>query len=162
MNAATLNSGLSWYEATPRNTWAIGSSTVAIIKASIDTNIALHSQAYVNYLFINLGANENTTDWAAWESDYCYIIDALLAKWPGARIYLVKAWSRGRDAYYTTMHGHIDDIIALYPGKVFAGHDESVWLKSTDDGYTMTIDGTHYSSAAHTECAAQWKTILGY
>jgi len=164
MNATDNPSSVYWFEASPRDTWAIGSATVNTIKSSIDSNIALHSQPNCNACLINLGVNDQTDVVEAnWKADYQYIIDALLVKWPGTKIYLVKPWSRGRDAFYDTMAGWIDDLIAANPGTCFAGHDARVWLKGADDGATMTSDGIHYSiDAGQAECAAQWLTILGY
>lgn len=60
------------------------------------------------------------------------------------------------------MAGWIDAIIADYPGRCYAGHDERIWLEGGDNGATMTYDGTHYSAAGQAECVNQWKTILGY
>ena len=158
------NPDKEWSENWPRDTWAQGSATVNTIKSSIDANILLHEDSvYIDgHIFlINLGANDGpTTVEATWKADYQYIIDALLVKWPDAKIYLAKPWSRGCDVWRDTQAGWIDDIIALYSGNVLVGHDERVWMKGADNGDTMTVDGVHYSTAGHEECKNQWYAIL--
>jgi lysophospholipase L1-like esterase len=118
-----------------------------------------------NHVFINLGVN----DWVSglpnettWKANYQTIIDAVHAKFADAKIYIVKPWSRNHNSDAVTVAGWIDDIIAANSGVVFAGHDESGWLKGADDGATMTSDGVHYSTAGNAECISQWETVLGF
>lgn len=143
---------------------AVGGTTVANWASSIDASLATIATEQ-EYVLINLGVN----DWMSglpnettWKTNYQYIINAIHAKWVGAKIYLVKPWDRGHDEDATTMAGWIDALIAANSGVVFAGHNESVWLKSDDDGWTYTWDGVHYGAAGDTECASQWETVLGY
>lgn len=159
-----------WIEDTPRN-WAVAGKTVATLKSSIDDYISGHSiNAWVdkNIFLINLGANDvgGALDEATWKANYQYIIDAILAKWPYAKIYIAKPWRRGYATECNTLAGWIDNLITsnaiTYPGQVFLGHDEQGWLEGGDNGATMTTDGIHYSTAGHAECASQWLTILGY
>lgn len=158
---------------------ALGSNTVALRKSSIDADLlALNASPYYQFLdhdgeflvLINLGAvtlnDAVMPDAATWKSDYQYIIDAIIARLPTSTVYIVKPWYAGYTANANTMAGWIDDLItanaALYPGQVILGHDERVWMEGGDNGATMTTDGLHYSTAGMAECAAQWKTILGY
>lgn len=115
------------------------------------------------YFLINLGVNQmGIYTESDFKTDYQYIIDAIHAKWPVAKIYMVKPWRRDYDAQAATTAGWIDDLIAANAGVCYAGHDEQVWLKGADNGATMTIDGTHYSTAGHAECPNQWMPVLGY
>lgn len=114
-------------------------------------------------VLINLGANEllgTLPTEAAWEADYVTVIDAVVAKWSDARVYIMRPWVRGKTSECNTVAGWIATIIAARPGVAFAGPDERVWLKGADDGATMTYDGVHYSAAGHAECAAQWLSVL--
>lgn len=154
-----------WSENTPRPTWASSGATVGSLKNGIDANIALHSvvsNLVRNVFLINIGINETAGfDKATFKSNYKYIIDALVAKWSDAEIFLVYPWARA-NSNVASLHTYIDEIISENPGVCFAGHDEAVWLEGGDDGATMTYDGVHYSTAGQAECANQWKTILGY
>lgn len=165
MNALD-NPDKNWLENFPRG-WAANSATVLSIKSGIDTEIALHAvhqDAIRNVFLINLGRNDPipATDSTTWSNNYRYIIDAIIVKWSDAEIYLAYPWSVSTNAAADIMATWINAIIADYPGRCYAGHDERVWLKGADNGATMTYDGTHYSAAGQAECANQWKTILGY
>ncbi len=150
----------------PRN-WAVSGATVASLKSSIDSLIAVHdaNSETSNYVFLmNLGANDASglPAEATWKANYQYMIDALIVKYHTAKIYIAKPWRRNMLAACNLMAGYIDDLIAANPTTCFAGHDERTWLEGGDDGATMTYDGIHYSTAGLAECAAQWQTILGY
>jgi lysophospholipase L1-like esterase len=124
---------------------------------------------YPAVILLNLGVNDlgftapgSLPNQTTWQNNYIAIIDALNAQWPSVPIYLMKPWKQGFDANCDTLAGWIDNVIAARPAAAFAGPDERTWLKSGDNGATRTSDGVHYSAAGHTECAAQWKTTLGY
>jgi len=145
----------------------VGGATAATAAASIATILApWDASAEALIVLCNWGANEMTGALpaeATWEANYLTIIDAVLAKWPNATVYLMYPWIQGQDAKAATLHGYIDTIIAARPGgRVVAGPDEAVWLKGADDGATMTTDGIHYSAAGMLEAAAQWATVLGW
>lgn len=153
-----------WFENEPRG-WAVGGATAASIKAGIDANIALHASVTGltrSVFLVNIGANDMGATESQWKADYQYIIDALVAKWPDAEIFLAKPWRRGYATECTALAGWIDALVAANPTTCFLGHDERVWLEGGNDGTTMTTDGIHYSAAGQAECANQWKTILGY
>lgn len=156
---ALVNSNYDFGEATPR--CAAGGRTADNTAAAIDAHLATVTGTPTHVLF-NLGANDvsalpSSADWIA---DASYIIDAIHAKWPYAKIYIAYPWRQGYTTECNTLAGYIDSVIALYPTFVFAGHNERVWLEGGDDGATMTTDGVHYSSAGQTECEAQWRAIL--
>jgi lysophospholipase L1-like esterase len=163
LNILTAGDGIKWEENSEQRIMATSGATVAIRKSSIDSELASIPLA-ADYILCNFGANDvtDTPNETYWNTNYQYIIDALHAKWPTAKIYLAKAWRRNYDAWCDTLAGRIDTLIAANPGVCFAGHDERVWLEGGDNGVTMTVDGVHYSTAGEAECAAQWQTILGY
>lgn len=158
------NPGRVWTENEPRG-WAVGGATAASLKAGIDTEIALHSVTPLerNVFLSNIGANDSgSPNRAQWKSDYQYIIDAIVAKWSDAQIYLAKPWRRNNDIACDSLAVWIDELVASNSTTCHAGHDERVWLEGGDNGATMTTDGVHYSMTGQAECANQWKTILGY
>jgi len=113
---------------------------------------------------MNLGANDmmSLPAEAAWITNYQGIIDATHIKWPLAKIYISKPWTRNHDADAITVAGRIDTLIAANSGFCFAADDESGWLKGADNGAAMTLDGVHYSTAGDTEKINQMVTVLGY
>lgn len=145
--------GRYFKEDLPRN-WAVGGYTVANIKANIDTWLGSHfyHDFYENNIFlINLGVNDMLAmpDGTTWKSDYSYIIDALLTKYPGAKIFLTKSWMAGYDTLADTVAGYVDDLVAAYavsnPDCVYVGDDERVWRKGGDNGAT---NGSPHNTAA--------------
>jgi len=112
---------------------------------------------------LNWGVNgtDQTADEATWTANYLAIIDKVHAKAPNALVYLMRPWMVGYDARAAVLHGWIDTIVAA---RAFTrvGPDEAVWVKGSDNGATMTLDGVHYSAAGNTEAAIQWQTVLGY
>lgn len=135
---------------------------VALTQDYIDAQLAAHT-GNPDYVLCNLGANDatGTVNETTWKADYQYIIDAVHTKWPNAKIYLAKAWRRNYTTNCNTLAGYIDDLVAANPGVCFAGHDERVWMENSDDGATMTTEGTHYSPTGVAELLNQWETVLG-
>lgn len=110
---------------------------------------------------------------ATWNANYLSIIDYVHSRCPNALIYIMYPWRRGYDNQASELHTRINTIIAARPGLTFAGPDETVWLKSADNGNTYTADGVHLSSPAHPSningstaggaaCAAAWQPALNY
>jgi lysophospholipase L1-like esterase len=166
LNAAGASINFNWSEITPRN-WAVNGTTVAALKSSINTYLASHTidpRASQYVFLINFGSNDAPLAplEATWKSDYAYIIDAILVKYPAAKIYITKPWGTSYAAWWTTFSTWIDDIVALYPGQVFVGDDERTWLEGGDNGATNTIDGVHYSAAGQTAKVAAIRAALGY
>ena len=154
-----------WIENTPRDSWAFGGATATSIEDTIDASIAIHSDAdglNRNVFLANIGANDMPASRVPWMGSYQYIIDAIIAKWSDAEIFLVKPWRRGYEAESDSLAAWIDDLVAANPTTCSVGHDERIWLEGGDNGVTMSSDGVHYSTAGQAECANQWKAILGY
>lgn len=118
-------------------------------------------------MLLNFGANDCKYELveATWKANYQYIIEAIHAKYPGALIYIAKAWRSATGitvvTSFDTMAGWIDDIVALYD-YVHDGYDERGWLENGDDGTTYTSDGAHYNTIGIDEASRQWLTALGY
>jgi hypothetical protein len=143
----------------------LGGSTVASGLAALTTTLAgMPPALYASdvRVLINYGVNDMAAMPSAgtWQANYLAMIDAIHAKWPTARIYLMRPWFRTHDADSDTLAGWIATIIAARATFVFPGPDERIWLKGSDDGATMTVDGAHYSAAGNVEAVNQWKAIL--
>lgn len=117
------------------------------------------------HVLLNWGANDMATTLpaqATWQNYYLTIIDAVHAKWPQAKVWIMYPWRQSQDANATTLHGWIDNVIAARSSFTFAGPDEAVWMKGADNGATQTVDGVHYSTTGNTTAANQWKAAFGY
>lgn len=120
------------------------------------------------YVLINIGAHDmifsspatGTPAEATWIAQYQSALDAMNAAWPDALIYLHKPWVRDQDADADALAGWIDTVVASRSSFVFAGPDERVWMKGSDNGVTMS-DGTHYTKAGHQRLGrVEWPAIL--
>jgi len=144
--------------------FAIAGYTVAQMRTYVDANLAAATGTPTDIL-INLGANdaagiEVTITKAAWKADYAAMINAFRDKWGGVPIRVTLPWRQGYDSQCNKMATWLGEVIATYPSGVYVGDDEQVWLKGSDNGATMTTDGTHYSAAGQTEKAAQIAAFL--
>lgn len=145
----------------PLGVYARGGQSMAALKAAVDADLAgFTSDYFMRYVLVNATVN-GWPDLTNTEADLAYIVDAFHAKFPLARVYIVKPWMRGQDAAANTFAAEVDNILSTRAW-ASVGHDERVWLKGADDGAAMTVDGVHYSTAGINACAAQWKAILGY
>lgn len=147
----------------------IGGATAASLAARVAADLA-DAKRYSNTeaALVNVGANDTSlaadpaTHEATWEANLGAILDAIHAKWPAARVYVMRPWARGAGVLADTIAAWIAVVLASRPWAA-NGPDERVWLAGVDDGALMTMDGVHYSFPdGHDECAAQWKTVLGY
>lgn len=116
------------------------------------------------YALLNWGVNEmaGLPAEATWESYYYTILDAIHAKWPNTKCYIMRPWKVGYDAQAATLNGWITTIVAARSTFAYVGPDEAVWLKAGDNGATNTSDGVHYSTAGHAAAVTAWLTVLGY
>ena len=165
MNTANNPSGVYFAEDAPRN-WAVNGMTIPLAESSIASWLASHA-SYArndfNIFLIDLGVNWSVAPTESeWKASYKNIIDAILAKYSGAKVYLTKPWKRGWTTWPNTLAGWIDDIVADYSGNVLVGDDERTWLEGGDDGATNTSDGIHYSTAGGIAKVAATRTALGY
>jgi len=159
--ALPLPSGLVW----ALDDGGVSGSTVASSAASIATVLAgMDDTGDPVSVLCNWGANDVNVlpAEATWKANYLAIIDACVAKWPQAKVYLTRPWRRGYAIQCNTLAAWIADIVAARPGIAFAGDDERVWLESGDNGAAMTSDGIHYSAAGQAAKALQVKSVLGY
>ena len=160
-NALEAKSGTDWAS----DIYAQGSTTLALAVANLATlltHIPTGTAGSCLHVLVNLGANEMASmpSAATWKANYWTLIDAIVAQQPGALVYPVKPWYRGKDSEALTMAGWVDDVIAQRPTVTRLGHNEYRWLRGADDGATMTTDGVHYSAAGQTECTAQWMAAI--
>jgi hypothetical protein len=164
LNVADAATEKRWIEDLPRNMGL--QLKVATLKSSIDGLLASHSvytEFHGHIFLINMGMNDALTvvpSESQWKSDYQYILDAIIAKYPEGIIYIAKPYSETCAVNCAMLAGWIDDLVltnsTAHPGQFFVGHDESTWSAAVDDA-----DKIHYyNTAGQAECAAQWYAIL--
>ena len=159
--ALPLASGLVW----ALDDGGVSGSTVASSAASIATVLAgMDDTGDPVSVLCNWGANDVNVlpAEATWKANYLAIIDAIVAKWPQAKVRLSRPWRRNYGSQCNTIAGWIADIVAARPGVASIGDDERAWLEHGDDGATRTSDGIHYNDAGNPEKAAQALATMGY
>jgi lysophospholipase L1-like esterase len=143
---------------------AHGGYSTATWYPDIDTELAAYdgTEGYTDIL-VNLGAGDvvSLPVEATWKTQFGYILDALHAKWPQARVFVMRVWRQGLDANCDTYAGWIDDILASRSWAQ-VGPDERVFLKQEDDGASRCPDGVHPNSLGYWWTAEEWRSILGY
>jgi lysophospholipase L1-like esterase len=128
-------------------------------------NLAATLAAYIGtptHVLVNLGVNDTGTNEATFKTNFANILDQFHAKWPSALVGVAHVWKRNYDMACANMNTWIDTVLSTRLAWTFQGPDETVWLKGSDDGATMTFDGIHYSAEGHTENFIQWKAAMGY
>jgi lysophospholipase L1-like esterase len=159
-----LTASLSGYAEAPLRS-AHGGFTVAMMRPQIVIDLADARQVPA-YILINLGTNDfasgnATIPEATWKADYNAILDWLHAKWPSARIGLMRPWRATDNGQLNTVDdAWIPDLVAAR-AYCFLGPDERVFLKGADNGLTYTTDGVHPNHAGYMLTAAQWETAMG-
>lgn len=144
---------------------AVGGATVASMRATVDSDLAADPRIYENVL-INLGANELTTmpTEATYKANLAYIIDAMHAKWPHARVYMMRVPWRGNEFEDEgeTLRAWIDSVFAARSAWAFAGPDESVFIENGDNGATYMPNTPHANTAGNQLTGLKWAQTLGY
>lgn len=137
--------------------------TVALTKAYIDAQLAAATGTPA-LVGLNLGANEmglGLPAEATWESDYGYILDAIHAKWPAARCYIMRPWRVGYTAAANIVAGWINTVLATRSAWALVGPDERVFLENGDNGATYLADGLHPTDAGYHLTGQQWRGVMG-
>ena len=149
------------------NDFASGGAT-SVSMASTVTSTLDNYGGDPHFILMNFGANDvaNSITESAFKTAMRSMINAFRTKWDGRPIYIAKPGRQNYDSECAAVGGWVDDLIGEYPSGVYAGHDELDWFKG-DDNYATYAKvevppGVHYNDAGNTECARQWKTILGY
>lgn len=149
---------LDWTENPARI--AVGGSTSVAMAAEIDADLATRAGTpQPRYVLLNLGANDYGTAEADWKTATTYILDAIHAKWPQTKIYLMDTWRQGQDAWSDTLATWRHDVIATRYFS-FIGPDERIFLKGADDGATYTVDGIHPNTAGDQLTALEWSRSI--
>lgn len=168
LEVATAASGTKWRENYQQRLMATSGASVASRKSSINSELAKISLT-TDYILCNFGANDvsDSPTESAWKTDYQYLIDAFLTKWPAVKIYITKPWRRGYADWCNTFADWIDDIVAIYaiskPDQVFVGDDERTWFEHGDDGVTFgDSNGVHYNEAGEVAKAIAVQAAMGY
>lgn len=159
---AALNTATAGTQTWRHDNVGQSASTAATWAAGIDAVLAAQPQNHVRVL-INLGVNDfDVATEAAWKADMLTVMDAVVARWPAAQVYLTRPWKRNFNATADTYAGWIADLVAARPAYAHTGDDERDWLKGADNGTTNTTDGIHYSAAGQAAAVAPKQTALGY
>lgn len=146
---------------------SISGYTAALWATGIDAALA-GITAVPEFILYNLGANEaddaTLPTETAWKDNVRYIWRAIHTKWSSCPIYVARIWRQGQDADCATLNGYLDDLIAEeeFETYVYAGPDESIFLKGDDDGASNTNDGLHPNTEGYALTATQWHSALGY
>lgn len=143
---------------------AIGGTTASGTALIIDGRLVSGQTVTPRYALINFGANDLLAlpSQAAWTASYLVIIDAVLALWPDAPIYLMRPWRRSDPASCDLMATWLAGIVAARPANVHLGPDERIWFAGADNGVALAMaDGIHYNTpAGQNACAAAWLALL--
>lgn len=142
-----------------------GGANTATLKANIDSDLASRTDT-PDYVLYNVGANDVPAmpTQAQWQADTLYIWDAIHAKWPNAKIFVMKVWVRNQTANNNTYDDTwLPAAVALRSSFVYlhSALDERVFLENGDNGATYTSDGVHPNHAGYMLTAAKWHTALG-
>lgn len=133
--------------------------TTALAKAAVDAELAA-AVGTPDYILYNLGANDTDFD-ATWHTNTAYILDALHAKWPNAKIYMAVTWERVTGFAYNLAHRAAINTAIAGRSYCYIGIDE-LTLENGDDGATyFNVDGTHPNRAGYIKTAQLWKAVLG-
>jgi hypothetical protein len=158
-----LTGGGSWGFSDAGLSGATLASTLAALTATL-AGMPIANEGGSLRVLINLGVNDmgGLPPEATWEANYEALIDAIVAKWPAALVYLMRPWKVGFDAAAATLHSWIAVVQAARATTTFVGPDEAIWLKGSDNGSSETVDGIHYTPAGDALCVAQWQAVLGW
>jgi lysophospholipase L1-like esterase len=163
--AQLTTSAVDCYERPLR--YGIGGYKVAQMLAYATTHLPNETQT-PHYITINLGINDTAgalpINGDQWKADYGALLDLLHAKWPDAKIGLMRVGKRTVDANVITAITSMDDVwipqlIAARP-YCFLGPDERVFLEAGDDYASLTVEGVHPNHAGHVETANQWYAAI--
>jgi lysophospholipase L1-like esterase len=137
----------------------------ATLATQVDADMADASRnPYVGLVLYNIGSNDSVSlpAEATWKANTAYILDALHAKWPNAKVGVARPWRRGFGAACNTLATWISDLVTARSAWALLGPDERVFLENGDDGVTYTADGIHPNVAGYALTSARWKTTMGY
>jgi len=157
---------LTQYRRHPVSTEILGTSgaTAAIYVTIIDASLAGVTETGITDVLVNLGANDviSLPIEGTWKANMAYLLDAFHAKWPAARVFVIRPWKRDEAADCNTLATWISDLVSARSRWAFLGPDERTFLEGGDDGATYTSDGTHPNGSGYVLTAQQWKTVLDY
>ncbi len=149
--------GTGYYELKP--TLSNGGWTAEKVLDSLTAHMA-KVNGTPSFVLVNIGLND-TTSRASYTAQLGRVLDSLHVRWPSALMGVMKVWGRAGSlpVHSDSVDSYIDSVLPSRPW-TFNGPDERIWMKGSDNGATMTYDGTHYSAAGMIECARQWKLVL--
>jgi hypothetical protein len=129
------------------------------MKPLIDADLAAITTQHDRVLF-NLGVNDIAVGLPAqaqWESDAGYILDAFHAKFPLAKVYVMRVYNQAYPAESDTLDGWVGNVVAARPGWALLGPDERTFLPGN------LADDVHPTDAGYVLTAQQWRSVVwGY
>jgi lysophospholipase L1-like esterase len=143
----------------------VGGLTVATLRAQIDADLASASRrpgSTYSYALITIGANDVAAlpAEAAWNANLAYVLDAIHAWAPQARVGVALPGRQGFDAECATLAARIRTVLATRSW-AFEGPDEQVYLKGADNYVTNTTDGVHPTTAFYDSgVAPAWWAVM--
>ncbi len=171
VNVTTTNTAVADLETAGRRPWlswtsGVAGETVAVAAANISTILAgfpdgsLCTQGIQVITELGINDVDPLPDQATWIANFETILDAVHAKWPSAKMYLMRLWKRNELANCNTLDGWIETVVAARSAFTFDGPDERVWLENGDNGVTYTSDGGHYNTAGSIQAGHVWASLL--
>lgn len=134
--------------------------TVALTRSYIDDQLSAATGS-PSVVCLNLGANEaalGLPEKSTWLNDYGYILDAIHAKWPLARCYIMRVWRRGYGSACDIIASWIIELLSTRLSWARVGPDERVFLENGDNGSTYTSDGLHPTDAGYHLTGQKWSS----
>ncbi len=118
-----------------------------------------------DFILVNIGINDaGITSQANYELWLGGALDTAHAKWPSAKLLVMRVWGQGHDAQCNAIDDvWIPDVLATRSPWATAGPDERVVLKDGDNGASRTIPpGIHPNTFGYALTAAAWQASMGY
>lgn len=144
--------------------YAVGGVTTATVAGDIAAYLDTLDPAKVPlHVLINLGTNDlpgiqsGSITQTPWVNNMGTILDAVHAKWPSAKVYLMRVyWSAYPAAQDTLDDTYIPAVLSGRGAWAFVGPDERTFIPGN------TADGTHPNAHGYDLTAAEWQTVMGY
>lgn len=119
-----------------------GGTSIKLFRDTVDSDL-LSRPGRADFCIVNIGKGDKflpITDQTV--IDYLYIVDSILFKYPGVKIYLCRPWQSSAPMANWNNIAHVCELVEQqrYP-QVYAGTDERVFLENGDNGITYTVNG---------------------
>ena len=137
-----------------------GGCNIAGFRAAVDADLNARS-GRVDFALVNIGKGDyNTPITQQHVSDTLYIVDSLIVRYPGVKIYLARPWQPRAPMSQWNDLAHCFELVEQqrFP-QVLPGIDERVFLENGDNGATYTYSN-HPNHAGYMRIAEEWLRVL--